>query len=1269
MEIVKSLNLNKNYKDVQNASIVCAKNIMTDDTGSYITTEPGFRAAFTAPSGYTIVGVVEAINEIVIFLYKSSSQTDSKIYRLKDNGTSVEVITKWSYKPNTTLLGSYTYNRDGNLIIALSSYDNANAKYPLEIINLDADTTVNTNLLKQEPDIPEITDITETIEQNGTLVCGTYTFFIRYKISKTTFTKWFPLTGDIHIIDSVWKEAPKHTYQLNGNKIVLSNNSLDYIVVNKNKQSNQNIVITFNVSNTLGYNEYQIGYIIKRQTSILGRLKGTYYLSSGNNTFKMYNNSFDEEISTDNFLESPHQFYNVKALTSYNNRLYVANYKEYDILSSKSSISISLGSSETIPSGTFDVTENHAVREIATFSTAIVGTFSQATIDNVEYIDSGSVKNISSPYNWFTYNIIDNTKIKFQGNEYTLRAFENNDSPITDSENHRILGALVFIVEDGKIPSTAHCLYSCPAFGTRTDSEHIKYTYRLQNSNDNLIVTFTDDDKEFNLNENKIAIVLVAENAGAGNTTGYYITGVYQAGALTTFLGRNLSDNAQFTFNINFSQQITNFASQTIPNVEIGNQTFNNINSRSLIHKQRYEIFIHYIKSDGSYTPGLYVDTFVSTDSSNSPKYRYLKINSVTIPFGYVGYFLTYRNIIQNVQTFVRINNENKAFYSSANYIYKGDTPKNIGNYKIEDNLLREPALYGNDNDSNDLLYLTYTSENIVSGNKKDPLYRLTPNYYTEATNIIVPFYYYPGYINSEKFFHFTPKCLISPSSNSVISEYGLPISYDIIYSPTKNYSNIPIDAYSVKQDYIEGAVQLVDGQGNSLGVYYNKVLTPAMIRDFLEIDPAYTALPDKSYIIYSDEYTDKFPTTIYRSDVISDESLYNGFRHFEPNNYKNVFENKGEIINLVPLGLYFVIHTKYGIFVIDRNSAINRRVQLDIPDVFDVSYKELLPGGNGLGGITKREHSIITTEGYFWFDSLNKLIFQFSNGQIGVLSKEINDFIKILDIVDCRFAEDIDNHRLLICLSHKYTTNQETHYSYITLSYSFITKSFISLHDYVFTHNYKTSAKSYFFNGNSSATNNVLYVFDENEHNYKNLFTTSTGYFADQYYNNNNKLAYVDIIINASYELPKVVNSIGYVMNKLNNIAEKIFTSALLENNVNGSDYEYVNKYSGYKLQIFNDQTNTGELDISAGTPHNPNPYPDNTLREPYTKPYYDKGRWNFNYFRNITTKRELSGTDYTSVQDNSLIYGKYFIIRFLFDMAGIKPKLEAIDVNLNNY
>ena len=88
MEIIPKLNLNRNPKDIPSGSLVAAKNMIIDDTGSYFTNEYGFSVAFECPNdGEFICGVIPTNKELVIFTYDNVT---SRIYRYK-NGTYKEV--------------------------------------------------------------------------------------------------------------------------------------------------------------------------------------------------------------------------------------------------------------------------------------------------------------------------------------------------------------------------------------------------------------------------------------------------------------------------------------------------------------------------------------------------------------------------------------------------------------------------------------------------------------------------------------------------------------------------------------------------------------------------------------------------------------------------------------------------------------------------------------------------------------------------------------------------------------------------------------------------------------------------------------------------------------------------------------------------------------------------------------------------------------------------------------------------------------------------
>ena len=207
MDIVKRLSLNKTPKSVENNSIVAAKNIMIDNTGSFITNEPGFSVAFECPNNNeVIVGCIPCTEEVVIFTYCFDDKS-SRVYRYFDDGYYVPCVTGWKYNGGK-IIGTYTYNYKKELIIAVSEYD-AYDEYGHKILvhlkswNLTTSDILHSN--NTEELIPKYT-ANYIINNAGSLLCGVYTLFIRFKIDDYSYTKWFQITDDIIIVNVVTKE-------------------------------------------------------------------------------------------------------------------------------------------------------------------------------------------------------------------------------------------------------------------------------------------------------------------------------------------------------------------------------------------------------------------------------------------------------------------------------------------------------------------------------------------------------------------------------------------------------------------------------------------------------------------------------------------------------------------------------------------------------------------------------------------------------------------------------------------------------------------------------------------------------------------------------------------------------------------------------------------------------------------------------------------------------------------------------------------------------
>ena len=176
------------------------------------------------------------------------------------------------------------------------------------------------------------------------------------------------------------------------------------------------------------------------------------------------------------------------------------------------------------------------------------------------------------------------------------------------------------------------------------------------------------------------------------------------------------------------------------------------------------------------------------------------------------------------------------------------------------------------------------------------------------------------------------------------------------------------------------------------------------------------------------------------------------------------------------------------------------------------------------------------------------------------------------------------------------------------------MSKSFISFHTY--------DANEYRM---YNTKNNIYFAINRTE----NVKTFDTTKFGDL-----NKVN-INIIITDSYNTIKYLNAIKYRFTEETQVANS------------NSPVEEMSliPFSGLTIRAFSNETDTNELNVQI--PYTPYGTGHNTFMN-YTKPYYDRGNWNFNYLFN---KRE---------QSNTRIYGNYLMIDF-------KLK-DKNDTNTNN-
>lgn len=1366
MDIVKQLTLNSSAKDAPLGSIVCAKNIMLDESASYITRELAIVLNWSIPGEGKIVGIIPIVDKLVIFTTKVDNSGNpivhsGKIYVKADNeNLAIESNVKWDWSGGT-ITGDGSYNYKGDLIVVVAESSD-NTDIPLKIYNLSSDEELEG---LQEAFIPEL--ISDAyINDEGSLICGSYTFFIRFKRSENNYTKWFQVTSDIHIISEYEKDLPKHSYQdpnagetTLGSHIIVANsiNGVDStkpanFILNKNRVSNKNIILKFeNIDTSFDY--YQIGAIVRHNTETKCHIIGEYHKTT--DIINITNNFYIEDTDLSEFLKIPTQYYNVKNAIVYNNRLYISNYKEYPIDENIDTSQITIGYKRT----QVDAATSVQVEEITHNINSIISWYLDVNcVDNTSTIKLNNRNYIIDPYTWITENIVEPFEIEGLKTVLFQMAYDNITTfynlaidSVTEfnvsNENYELNGNKVETIKFspyiGFIGTNreAYAFYT-PYLGTRdrytrAGKNKVKndITIKVDETNpNNISLLFTINNNEFEISSTDIIPIYI----------GFQIEFTY-----ITNRGLGLSKHIAKFVNSNGTFDGTDYDIETVPadyiddcpeyNVLIEKSQINEdihvvspvMNNRTLVPYQRYNYFIHFVRKDGSVTNGY----FIARDFFSLSTFAYGEciapvFGSVVNPNTdlYTQWFITYEDVVKNAYSGIVIDTNlggggnDTIKITSSDFIYNNKnfsgTILVINNVEytgsitnISNIITQTPYVEFTFNSETipsvnigDRVFLVFSNTDNVYNSTNKRLYRLTDNYnFGTSVENQNNYKYLPGYYSLEKIATFIntsdslQSIIASPVSNYVISTdkttFGNKTKYNIKNYNIGNYFHVDINALSVKQDYNEGSfaisyksATIVEGERveeEMSDTYYNKVLSPDMIQDFLELYPAYNTTPDKIYTNYKESYKTEFNQTVRRSDVLSDESAYIGFRNFETNNYKNIFENKGDIVNICGIGLYVLIHTQYSLYFIDRTSRLTSQAQLVTPDTFDTSYQEAAPSNEGFGGLEDKKEAILTKYGYIWLDKRNKYIFRFDSGKMTVMSKDINAFLQKETIISCRFGEDVKRNRLLICLGLERIKNSVATTIYVTFSYNFNTNTFISLHDYKFDDAYNTYNELYLVNNDypnrlftfgAGSSYGLLYYFNNDIFNtYPILLENSQQSVVSE--------NYIDIIFNEHIETPKLLNSITYILSKIESNKQYSFN---FEGDLN-------RRYSGYKLVIYTDQCNSGLIDISVDNINELNAY---------KKPFYEKGKWNFNYFRSLldvenmisapATDRTPSVYEVTDISDvNNLpsqiykynnhyyklpsdmsprIHGRYFVIRFRFD--GLKDfKFESLDINTTKY
>ena len=497
------------------------------------------------------------------------------------------------------------------------------------------------------------------------------------------------------------------------------------------------------------------------------------------------------------------------------------------------------------------------------------------------------------------------------------------------------------------------------------------------------------------------------------------------------------------------------------------------------------------------------------------------------------------------------------------------------------------------------------------------------------------------------------------------------------------NYLGLNEDPIEIYKTYYNNKSEDTTNTTLSAGSIVLRLFKSLMMSSTYMLPAMYKTYTKKTYSIYKRNEITEFNNTIRASKLEGDESSINIYK-FEPNDYYNVPTNRGLIVNLISVGDAILVHTEDSMFKFSGSNTIQSsdgEIQPTETNVFDTGVSEIFGSDFGFAGLQYKNDHIVTENGYIFFDRDSRIVYMYSGqGQIVKLSDSIEKLFRHRPIENIRFANDYYNNRFFmsILFYEDYITTEngkeviKQRYYPVTLSFNFTedVKSFVSLHDFYYDYAFNTKTKCYFL---ASDRQDICIIDKEHKGCYTKLELTNDKLYLQRKeittivladndivgtttttYNINLYDSIVDIINNSNYEDVKTLNAINWCGNKITSEFRNIDKS----NDVTLNMVEEVNDIVPCKyIRIYSDTCMSDLLPCIARSN-------DKSISSTdYTKyPFYNQGTWSFNYFRNIlnakNNRNPLSG------DNNSLIEGKYFVVRFVFDTDF---KLETLYLNIN--
>lgn len=1389
--INKKLVLNKHPKDCEDLVLINARNVKVSNDFSCLQSENSIFHNKVIESfinnnfgnDWNIAGVIPCNVELILIVYKGDSfPTNASIVRYNEDKNSCEIsYNKFEYHGGE-IKGTFTYNVQSNLILSIAEY-NTKFNIPLRTINIgkfgingdDTDVNLKNGLLSNAPEvyIPKLINQEYTI---GNAYKGWYNFFIRFKINKVDYTSWFHLGYPIFVSDLIERDIIKYYYSgwindlpdSSGKwKLYFMTGCSDYI---SDDIEIANETVTFDISGLnkseqLGYKYYQIGFICATKDSQKAFKTNDIKINVTNYKLEI-NNCVTYSVT--NLITDNYNFYNVKNIINYQNRLYIANYNEENIPNIDLSNVILRWKQENV---VYDDYYKHSIY----------------------FANEKGCTDIE-------------TKVKTKQNN-TNRIIKKSNTVDTNTKPS-------YIKSDhfDKINLNATTLIFKTNLFNRGSTE--TETAHLYNDNNELIGNIT-----LNWTRN-------GYGSQGGGYMQYYIDGIYNgvqywhASGLTAL---NVPSEVQLTVSINNFKENgeipPNVSSLTSFDFINTNNSYNRRKKETtLIPGETYAFYIHFVNKYGEVSRGYklpnngrgnfnlvinkngdalfkvpYIELSNFKDNIIKPRLTLqIDFGNTYIPNEYVGYFLTYEQFESTCKTtgvltkFDFYNKEQKAT-KVASTVFTNKTIVRNENYNaIDSDNLTTVKFYSSEFDITDNLELKYnklrlekkncfdvqdwvygdidvgvtdifiinpavvnakfaynlnipekggTSVNIeipiskynikVAGdategqnglgtcleitlptstikelfpNGEYVLYKAsllndTTELYVNENKNLIKFtnieYFAEGKVKEFKeglnghstyndFLIYNWNKFIFDSGKNVILNY----SYNAYYPTWAFGSNFQLDDNLFKYSHPAAYLQLAVYKDKMLEAKSFKNPPKACVTQLSEaseteenqtfifgngciVEPSDTVdlfkekyynqdvSNPKTYTNYDKNisYLNVYNKRIYRSNVIQDESNENAWRTFPLEGYKDITENKGNITNLLAMGTTLLVHTEHSLFMFNRDNTMktqDKDVQLAMPDIFDIDYKEVFTSTLGICGLQDDRAWVADDFGYIFYDNDAHRLYQFGQGKINNLDNDIIQWLNKYKPNRVRFANDKISNRLIIRFDYQDITKQDNK----VISFNYKLGNYISFHDYIFEEGINTKNKLYLFTGRKDNQLKSIFNID-----YSNLTNTSYNNF-ENYTKQLINDSQIDILILGTYITDKGSFTIYNTVKYLEYLTYKLYK-------IDKSNEDYIQlpveglklPYSGDTLRVFNHNVDTGIIDIKIDTEKAKNAFAN------YKKPYWDLDNWNFSYLRNKGSQHDGKQI-YGDVM--SRLYGNYFIASFTFSDSERRVEFEDLKYNV---